>query len=364
MIEQFEIISYKGLCGFSVDSLRRVNIVTGENGIGKTSLLEALWLFHGRYNPSLLWNPHVQRRAIQGANPITQLGGVPVHLRGSEDGSTSEVQFEFQEVIQALQQPVNGTPRQDGWNQNSQDNVVGNTSGEPLSIPMLGKLKVSYDNDPHLSSYESEVVLSPVGPALSRPHNKARVNSAVLLTINASSPVSADTVERFSQVVAQGKKKDLLDTARLIKPEIKDIEILSHSGIPSLWANTSAPNLLPLEALGGGLVRLFALVTSFFATQGGLILIDEIENGIHYSALPELWQQIRRLAEELDVQVVATTHSDECVRAAVMQKNVEDHAPSDFSLHQMYMTKDGSRKSQTYSDDVLMAALDLGLGVR
>ncbi len=58
-----------------------------------------------------------------------------------------------------------------------------------------------------------------------------------------------------------------------------------------------------------------------------MLLIDEIENGIHYSVQPELWQLIFQLARRLNVQVFATTHSWDCIkgfqRAAEKEKQEE-----------------------------------------
>ena len=62
MITKFEIINYRGISKLSVQPIRRINLITGANGAGKTSLAEAMWLFYGRYNPTILWAQNVQRR--------------------------------------------------------------------------------------------------------------------------------------------------------------------------------------------------------------------------------------------------------------------------------------------------------------
>ena len=70
---------------------------------------------------------------------------------------------------------------------------------------------------------------------------------------------------------------------------------------------------VPLQSLGDGALRLMRLSLALAAARNGLLLIDEIENGIHYSVQPSLWRMIFRIAAQNDVQVVATTHSSDCV---------------------------------------------------
>ena len=371
MIEQFEAVSYKGLRDFSLGPLQRVNLVTGPNGVGKTSLAEALWLFHGRYNPSILWNLHVQRREMHGASPLTALGGHAVTLRGQEDEVSYGVMFEYEGIIPTSSPRTANQPQKSsaiaeesrvyGMENASADSPEGN----PLfqNIPMLGRVTAAYDPDPHAGGYDSEILLGPYGPIPARPIPQLERPTSVIMTRDAPFPISPDTIERFSDMVAAGKKRLLLDVLRIIQPHVQDVQILSHQGTPSLWVDVEAGELLPVEAAGGGLVRLLGLAVNFFTARGGLIVIDEIENGIHHSALPELWRQIRQLGDLLDVQSVITTHSIECVRAAVA---VEDNgqAPSDFVVHRMYRSKDGTRRSETYDGDKLMATLELGFDIR
>ncbi len=369
MIEQFEAVNYKGLRDFSLGPLRRVNLVTGPNGVGKSSLTEALWLFHGRYNPVILWNLHVQRRGpSQGFSPLIALGGGgPIELRGCEDGASYGVRFEYDEIAQPLQRRPNGSSRPADIGEElgaSLGNFAPGGVEGPSLFPVLGSLRADYGgNDPYVKKYHSEVILGPDGPGLARPMQRVERPTGIIVNRDAPFPIDSDRVERFSNVVARREKRQLLDILRLIRPHIRDIEILSHQGTPSLWADVGDRDLLPLEALGGGVVRLLSLFVNFFNARGGLIVIDEIENGIHHSALQEMWRQIGELSALLDVQSVITTHSQECIEAAVAAEDSED-GPSDFVVHQMYQAKDGERRSETYAGEKLMAALELGFDTR
>jgi AAA15 family ATPase/GTPase len=175
-------------------------------------------------------------------------------------------------------------------------------------------------------------------------------------------PIGQDTIERFSNVIAQGEKRHLLEILKVIQPTIKDIEILSRQNTVSLWADVGSKQPLPVESLGGGIVRLLGIFLTFFAARDGLIAIDEIENGIHHSALPRLWEQILDISALLNVQCLVTTHSLECVQAAA-RAGENKEALADFALHHMHQ-REHARAIETYTDEKLMAALDLGFEVR
>ncbi|MDE5749137.1 MAG: ATP-binding protein, partial [Duncaniella sp.] len=70
-----------------------------------------------------------------------------------------------------------------------------------------------------------------------------------------------------------------------------------------------------LSTMGDGVNRILTIILAMLNSRGGILLIDEFENGLHYSVQQSLWGLIERLARELDIQVFATTHSDDCIKA-------------------------------------------------
>jgi AAA15 family ATPase/GTPase len=85
--------------------------------------------------------------------------------------------------------------------------------------------------------------------------------------------------------------------------------------------NSSSP--IPLRSFGDGTNSLFAMILSLANARAGILLIDEFENGLHYSIQPEAWKMIFRLARGLNVQVFATTHSWDAIET--FQKVASDH---------------------------------------
>ena len=72
---------------------------------------------------------------------------------------------------------------------------------------------------------------------------------------------------------------------------------------------------LPLYSLGDGMLRALGISLALVNAKDGILLIDEFENGLYYTVQPDLWQFIFRVARHLNVQVFATTHSWDCIKA-------------------------------------------------
>lgn len=83
---------------------------------------------------------------------------------------------------------------------------------------------------------------------------------------------------------------------------------------------------LPLTIISAGAVRYLNILLAIAATKDGIVIIDEIENGIYWKKMPNIWKTLRSLCYNNGVQLFATTHSNECLQALLpaMEKNVED----------------------------------------
>ena len=94
-------------------------------------------------------------------------------------------------------------------------------------------------------------------------------------------------------------------------------------GTPMIWGDIGLSELVPLPAMGEGMTRLARMVLGMSSIPGGVLLVDEVEKGIHHSAMIEALKAIRGTAERFDTQVFATTHSFECIEKAVEAFTVE-----------------------------------------
>jgi AAA15 family ATPase/GTPase len=107
--------------------------------------------------------------------------------------------------------------------------------------------------------------------------------------------------------------------------------------------------------------RLLNLVLYIANSSDGIILIDEIENGLHYSVMEGVWRAIGKAARDFDVQIFATTHSLECIRAA--HRAFSEGDQYDFRLHRLERVG-GKIEAVTYDQKALDISLEQGWEVR
>jgi len=164
-------------------------------------------------------------------------------------------------------------------------------------------------------------------------------------------------------------KNNLIEYAviamQLIKDDIKDISFI---GVPSGSNNliphigiAGKPTKLPLRRFGDGMTRLLGLSLALSSCRNGALFIDEIETGLHYSILPDVWKLIFKTARDLNVQVFATTHSKDCIEAFT-QAAIDDEE-SDGTLIRLE-NKNGSIKSVNFSEDELETVARRDIEVR
>ena len=121
----------------------------------------------------------------------------------------------------------------------------------------------------------------------------------------------------MEDVVVKRKKRILLNLLEKIEHRLLDVNSLSIDSQRRVYVELDGlEKAIPLPQLGHGFSRLFHLYCSLLVTDSKLALIDEIENGIHYSSLPTMFKGIQEIATNNDIQSLITTHSWECLRAA------------------------------------------------
>jgi predicted ATPase len=113
--------------------------------------------------------------------------------------------------------------------------------------------------------------------------------------------------------------------------------------------------------MGDGVWRMLALATSIVQSQGsGVLLVDEIDTGLHYSVMTEMWQLILNAAKEFDVQVFAATHSFDCVQSLAYASAVLEES----NAVTVQRIEAGKRKPIPYDDEMIKVAAEHQIEVR
>jgi AAA15 family ATPase/GTPase len=117
---------------------------------------------------------------------------------------------------------------------------------------------------------------------------------------------------------------------------------------------------IPIGSMGDGMWRMLAMAIAITQCRGGVLLIDEIDTGLHYTVMSDMWRLISGAAQELDVQVFATTHSFDCIQS-LATVCVSTNARSAVTLQRI---ETGRRKAIPYSEAEIKIAAERQIEVR
>ncbi len=347
-LSSFNVIHYRGIDGLSIPHLSRANLITGANGVGKTALIEAMWLFTGRYNPSLLWNINLQRNKGIPANPLSRLTVGDLEIFGVENGSRRTLKFGFEEIEGRF----------------SNKRIAGDMREDLKRLPpVVGIIRTHLDGKLVKGGSES-IHVTPSGSVLFvSPNIPAGRNGCVIESTRFQHETSGEFLNRYSGLVREGRKKELARAIDLVAPNVEEVEILTdEDGESYLSVKISDERPRPLHDLGGGSERLVRLLLGFSASQDAVLLSDELENGIHHSRQRKIWDMARQWMNLWNVQFVATTHSAELIDAAV---DAFAGCPGDLAIHKLYRNETASQTEvATFTGDALAGARSLDLEVR
>nr|VFK39890.1 MAG: ATPase/GTPase, AAA15 family [Candidatus Kentron sp. TC]VFK54158.1 MAG: ATPase/GTPase, AAA15 family [Candidatus Kentron sp. TC] len=301
MINSFEAKNFRLFDKVKIDRLNRVNLIVGKNNAGKTALLEALLLYLSRMSVEV----------------------IPKFLDA----------------------------RQEYW---LPEQPYGGKSSSPLMHFFKGHKIPNLDEEGfRLSSNEEDPIHVGTGAYLQEdPADLKRlvgigrkntmvgqgVNTRKYQFVSARGISDEESSSLWDRISLTDLEEDLLKGLRIIEPELLgltfvriDHDVEHHYRAPSripLVRPNRVSDPVPLKSLGDGMIRIFHIILSLVSAKGGILLIDEFENGLHWEIQEKAWRIVFELAEKLDVQVFATTHSRDCIAgfSKVWQENAEKGA--------------------------------------
>lgn len=120
---------------------------------------------------------------------------------------------------------------------------------------------------------------------------------------------------------------------------------------------------LPLEVVGDGIIKIVTtLIAAMNCRDGGLLCIDEIENGLHHSAMRPFWKVLLAFAQKHDVQVIATTHNLEMLQEAIGAVSEDDE--DTFAFICIAKRRDGEVVDTPYTEDEYRMHIEEGIEIR
>ena len=371
MIHSLKIENFRSLEDFQVTKLGRVNLIVGKNNSGKSSVLEALRIYAGNANHELLEaiaQGHDEKYFLANEDPDTFNKALPFEDlftgRKFTEDNRSIVIGEIENISKNLE-------IKHVFLIEKEITVTDDAGEESIRIRRI-------PIDKHSLSGESEVV----GEALlvskeqklllidfDRTRDRSRFRPTLFdikklaCSLIPTQFISMDELAKEWDAIALTEGEDIVkDALRIILPEVEDLTFVVIDKLNNFRNTRDVYRLakvkisglshpVPLASLGDGMLRILQLVLKLFSAKGGFLLIDEFENGLHYSVQEKVWSLLFELSEKLDIQIFATTHSWDCIesfaKVAMAKKDIDSVL---FRVGKSVRTSDKGRVISTVFD--------------
>lgn len=363
MLKSIQIQNFRVLNQLTLPDLRRINLIAGLNSCGKTSLLEAVFLLSGAGNAQLFIHPNALRGMIPNFG-IRASSEIPwreifsnlnilktIEIAGEHE-EFGELKLEIalekslHEEIQIEKNRKELIPSNLETSMQSRIPITNN--------PAMPALNLRYFRGKTLQT-ESRIRPSAQGVEISQPiANPPFIASYV----SANTGSYEEDAHRLGLLRRKKMGNLLLKSLNVIEPELQSIEESSVTGVSMIYGDVGLHELIPLSVMGDGISRIARLILAISSTPGGVVLVDEIENSLHHTVLPNVWKAIDEATSTFNVQLISTTHSLENIEAAHSVLN-----QGYFRLHRLE-SNSGTSRCVTYVPESIEAAMKHGMAVR
>jgi hypothetical protein len=357
MFTSFTAKNFRCFRELHVEPLDRVNLIAGKNNTGKSSLLEAIHL-HCIPDKASRWVKVNRLRGID--DPLRYFKEVVNWLFNDHDSSrpielTSKHSDDSTINVKAVlvEQSVSVSTHS-----NVEESIRKGFRADVASadVPRL----ILYCNGNPSSAIFWGAGLKADGPRTiwwpTEHHYETQFVASTFRNASRDAKLFGDLD------VEKRIDDEIIPRLQILEPRLKTLRLGLFAGEPTIHGDIGEKRLVPLHLMGEGMVRLLSLLLVIASTPGGVICIDEIENGFHYSVLPKVWAAIASAARNADAQVFATTHSYECIAAAHEAFSADQ--PYDFRLHRLDRTGDDDIRAVTYDRETLGTSTEMNLEVR
>jgi hypothetical protein len=371
VIQSLEISGYRSFDTLRAEGLTRVNLLVGRNNAGKTSFLEALELLFLRNHPTALLRSPWRRQEVPstGADPSTTgrsdalldarqlFHGRELRL-GKSFSITGKDERGDEIWAKAVIQPVSSPPRTADMDFQTADMYL--TLGALDSVNLTMRLTTEQRT--------SKRTYSLFGQALSVNTTMRGAPTELIRPFIFASTASIGARERgrlWDLIVGNEDEDFVTDALRILEPTVDRIIFTagdSYGGMPAPFVRLKGmTERIPLGNLGHGASRLLEVALLLVQARGGAFLVDEIEVGLHHSAMESVWQLLIETSRRLDIQVFATTHSKDCIQALASLYRRSRELADVVSMHRL---EAGATRTERFSMDDVEVADDARLELR
>jgi len=335
MLEDIRIKNFRCFQDATIRPLKRVNLFAGKSNVGKTSLLEAVFLLIGHHNPELSIRINAWRGVTSVASQPEEVWGwlfLDKHVEKPIEISASDHEKKRVCLRIRLEEP---TETQLGSSDLAEAATPAAT-GVSAIVGLAAHLFLDLSEGDELKAVAvAEAWLE--NNAIRTKQGQKRCGDVVFLPCGRISP--NENAERFSKLAVTKRTDEVLDALQLLEPRLMSVQVYVTGGDAFVAGDIGLSEVVPLYHMGQGTNRLLSMLNAILVQPQGVVLIDEFENGLHYSVLKDVWKVIANASKRSETQVFATTHSWECLKAA--HDAFRELGDDDFCLHRLERRKDG-----------------------
>ena len=374
MLESFQIHNFRLFQHLEVKNLGRVNLIVGKNNLGKSTFLEAVELYASNASATVMlelvesrqetWfseaQPHSQNFI---SNPVRHLFfGHKLPSIGGDGISLGEVSSNIKLRIGAA--------------------AYQNKNDDEGTIRKIRISDVEFDED--ISNVEFFLVAEEGERTrrifrLDRNIRDIRRSSRIFYErqesefkytwqiVSTANMPNRKLAALWDLTSLTDLESEVISALRLIDGRVTGVAFVEHVSRGTASDNRvplvkikGIDEPLPLKSMGDGMTRLFHIIVALVNARNGLLLIDEFENGLHWSVQPKVWDIVFQLSERLNVQIFATTHSRDCIKGFYQAWNNYPTLGAFFRLD----AKNESIKATEYTSESLSDSIDMDVEVR
>lgn len=338
MLERLNVKHFKNIRNLENQHLARVNLITGKNNVGKSTVLEALIIWASKAN--LEWinrllrerdelyffdndfdktDPRDRRNNIDGVKSLSSF----FCNKSFEEGTDiiqigDEANFVSLQMIKYVDREIK---KQDVQNE---DRII--LTRERVKVPLQSvDEKAEWGLEVAIGQ---ENVIHPLSRVFSIPPVfRIQTSSIQFVKSNMAAGGEAENVALWENITLTEKEDFVIQGMQIIEPRLERLAFVKNDfgrAGKVLGKLKNSNERFPLKSMGDGINRVMQIIMNLVNAQNGYLMIDEFENGLHYSVQEKLWEVVFSLAEKLNVQVFATTHSRDCIEAFAQVVN-QDH---------------------------------------
>jgi AAA15 family ATPase/GTPase len=358
---------FRGIKALKIENLSRVNLLLGKNNSGKSSILEAIFLLTGQYNPQLVINIDIFRNLSH--NEADDFSFVfydldydntpEIHSDLFESNSYREIKIKPQNIEIDKDNTTVATTAIDDINIQTGTSLPKNIRG----LDIFTTVKHKHDN---AHKYKSGISIER-GPnreiLFSLRRDQKNANDMNGIFQHSNSATSTDLSKRLETIIIQKQENDLVKSLRLLDNKINRVSLGSNGMI---YFDIGAKRLIPSNLMGDGIIRTLQIISNLKTVKNGILLIDEIDNGLHFTSLRHIWKIIFETAKNNNVQLFITTHSKDTLihMRDVLMENEFSNYQKEVRCYTISKNEKGNNFSYTYEFADLNKAIENDIEIR